>query len=157
MTAHYRSTLDLSLEALRAAGIGFERLSYFVEKHVEAPLAKAQASAQAEWRRQFFDALYDDLDAPRAIAVLWWILADTSLPEGARARLLAELGGVLGLRWQANRAVQASPEALELLAERERARAERDFAKADALRTELSKRGFAIEDGAEGPQLRRLR
>jgi len=157
MTAHYRSALDLSLEALRAAETGFERLSYFVEQHVEEPLAELAAAAQAEWRRQFYDALYDDLDAPRALAVLWCILADASLATGERARLIAELGAVLGLHWKTNRTVQASPEALQLVEARERARAERDFAKADALRAELSSRGFAIEDSPEGPLLRRAR
>jgi cysteinyl-tRNA synthetase len=74
--------------------------------------------------------------------VLWCILADASLAVGTRARLIAELGGVLGLRWQTNRAVQANPEALQPLEARQRARAERDFAKADALRAELASRGF---------------
>ena len=156
MTAHYRSPLDLGLEALRAAETGFDRMSHFVEQHVEDPPAEAE-SARAEWRRQFYDALYEDLDAPRALAVLWCILADSSLATGVRARLIAELGGVLGLDWRTNRAIQGSPEALQLVAARERARAERDFAKADALRAELSKRGFAIEDSPEGPLLRRAR
>jgi cysteinyl-tRNA synthetase len=157
MTAHYRSPLDLSLEALRAAQTGFERMSHFVEQHVEEPLQAVTTTAQAEWREQFYSALYDDLDAPRALAVLWCILADSSLSTGVRARLLAELGAMLGLDWRCNRTVHAGPEALQLLAARERARAERDFAKADALRAELASRGFSIEDGAEGPVLRRAR
>jgi len=89
--------------------------------------------------------------------VLWCILADASLATGVRARLIAELGGVLGLDWRTNRAVQAGPDALRLVEARERARAERDFAKADALRAELSKRGFALEDSPGGPLLRRAR
>lgn len=157
MTAHYRSPLDLSLEALRAAETGFERLSHFVERHVDEPVAEVSATSRAEWGRQFYAALYDDLDAPRALAVLWCVLADASLATGARARLIAELGGVLGLHWKTKRTVHAGPEALQLLAARERARAERDFAKADALRAELSSRGFAIADGPEGPVLRRAR
>jgi len=157
MTAHYRSPLDLSLEALRAAETGFERMSLFVEQHVEEPALGEMTAAQAEWRRQFYAALYDDLDAPRALAVLWCILADASLSTGDRARLLAQLGNVLGLHWKSNRTVHAGPEALQLLTARERARADRDFAKADALRAELSSRGFAIEDGPDGPVLRRAR
>jgi cysteinyl-tRNA synthetase len=157
MTAHYRSALDLSLEALRAAETGFERLSYFVQQHAAEPSVGSTDLEEAEWRRQFHDALYDDLDAPRALAVLWCILADASLVTGARARLITELGGVLGLSWKRNRAVEACPEAQQLLDARKRARAERDFAKADALRAELASRGFAIEDSPEGPRLRRAR
>jgi cysteinyl-tRNA synthetase len=162
MTAHYRSALDLSLEALRAAEIGFERLSLFVARNVEARNAEAPAvsssrEARATWRAQFFDALYDDLDAPRAIAVLWCILADASLAVGERARLIAELGSVLGLTWKATHAAQPGPDVLQLLAQRETARSARDFLQADALRAELSKRGFTIEDSPDGPQLHRAR
>jgi cysteinyl-tRNA synthetase len=157
MTAHYRSALDLSLEALRAADIGFERLSQFVTRNVEAPISQASTESRATWRTQFLAALYDDLDAPRAIAVLWCILADASLALGDRARLIAELGSVLGLVWNVPRTAQPSPDVLRLLAQRETARSSRDFPTADALRAELSKRGFTIEDSPDGPQLHRLR
>ena len=157
MTAHYRSPLDLRLEALRAAETGFLRMSHFIEQHVTQPLGETNEAAHAEWRRQFHDALYDDLDAPRALAVLWCILADASLSLGARARLLAQLGATLGLGWKATRTADAGPEALKLLEARERARAERDFVKADGLRAELSSRGFSIEDTPEGPSLRCVR
>ncbi|HEY3668529.1 MAG TPA: cysteine--tRNA ligase [Polyangiaceae bacterium] len=157
MTAHYRSPLDLSLEALRAAEIGFDRLSQFVERYVQADTAHAVSEASLTWRTQFFDALYDDLDAPRAIAVLWCVFADASLTPGERARLIAELGGVLGLTWKATRSVQPSPDVLQLLVAREAARNARDFRQADALRAELSKRGFAIADGPDGPRLQRAR
>src|SRR5450432_3714646 len=157
MTAYYRSALDLTLEALRAAQIGFERLSQFVTRHVEAQTSSSATDGHATWRAQFFAALYDDLDAPGAIAVLWCVLADASLALGERARLIAELGGVLGLAWNATRAAQPSPDVLHLLAQRESARATRDFSTADALRAELSKRGFTIEDSPDGPQLHRAR
>ena len=155
MTAHYRSTLDLSLEALRAAEVGFERLNQFVARNVEASHAEARsAEGQATWRAQFFAALYDDLDAPRALAVLWCIFADASLSLGDRARLIAELGTVLGLAWHTTRAAQPTPDVLLLLEQRELARNARDFSKADALRVELLQRGFSIEDSPDGPQLR---
>ena len=156
MTAHYRSPLDLSLEALRGAETGFQRLSQFVARHGDEPTSDSAASHPV-WRKQFFDALYDDLDAPRAIAVLWCILADASLPSGERARLLAELGGTLGLVWKVTSVVNADAEVRELLATRERARAARDFLKADAVRDELSSRGFSIEDSPTGPLLHRTR
>jgi cysteinyl-tRNA synthetase len=156
MTAHYRAPLELSLEALRAAEAGFERLSLFVERHLEES-PSAAGDACAKWQRQFFAALYDDLDAPRAIATLWCILADVSLAAGERARLIAALGGAIGLAWKTGHAVQPSPDVLLLLEEREHARAAREFRKADALRAELSRRGFTIDDRADGPRLQRAR
>ena len=156
MTAHYRSPLDLSLEALRAAETGFDRLSQFVARYVEESAALSAASS-AVWKAQFFAALYDDLDAPRAIAVLWCILADASMGTGERARLIAELGSTLGLSWKPAETQQAAPEILRLLEARQQARSNREFAKADALRVELSSRGFNIEDSPDGPILHRAR
>ncbi|MET0794683.1 MAG: cysteine--tRNA ligase [Polyangiaceae bacterium] len=158
MTAHYRSALDLSLEALRAAETGLERLSQFVTRHeAESTAATAASLAASElWRRQFYDALYDDLDAPRAIASLWCVVADGELPLGVRARLILELGQVLGLGWQTHTAA-ITPEISSLLERREQARAARDFSQADALRIELWNRGFSIEDSPQGPLLTRAR
>lgn len=156
MTAHYRSPLDLSLEALRAAETGFERLGQFAQRHAEQREAPTSDGSR-EWRLQFFDALYDDLDAPRALAVLWCILADASLPTSTRARLIAELGDVLGLVWKRPTEASVDPEILALVAAREQARAARDFARADELRARVSSRGFAIEDSPAGPLVHRAR
>ena len=158
MTAHYRSALDLSLEALRAADTALERLSQFVRQNLPRDASSNATlhgnSAHRAWREQFYAALYDDLDAPRALAVLWCILADLSLAASERAALLTELGGVLGLVWKPERTARlADPTALRLLDEREQARRARDFSRADALRAELAARGFAVEDGPTGPLL----
>jgi cysteinyl-tRNA synthetase len=156
MTAHYRSPLDLSLEALRAADTAFGRLSLFVHKNA-GPIGSALHEERAAWRRQFYDALYADLDAPRAIAVLWCILADASLPASDRAQLIGQLGSVLGLTWRPARAADQAPgfDIQRLLEERERARLARDFVRADALRAELATRGYAVEDSPAGPILTR--
>ena len=82
------------------------------------------------------------------------MVADGSLPPGTRARLIAELGEVLGLGFQ-TQAVTATAEISSLLESREQARAARDFSRADALRIELWNRGFSIEDSPQGPLLRR--
>lgn len=159
MTAHYRSPLDLSLEALRAADTAFERLSQFVARSAPRTAPLPASEAQIIWQKQFFGALYSDLDAPRAIAVLWCILADASLPVGERAQLIAELGAVLGLLWKQPQLEQPAfaPEVARLVSEREQARKNREFSRADALRAELGRRGFRVEDGPGGPLLTRTR
>ena len=162
MTAHYRSPLDLSLEALRAADTAFERLSYFVARNAGPAAGTAKAplnDALITWQRQFYDAIYEDLDAPRALAVLWCVLADASLPASDRAALIAELGGVLGLDWKQPAVEEQTftPDVARLLAEREQARQHREFSRADALRAELAQRGFTVEDSPAGPVLTRAR
>ncbi|HEX3773599.1 MAG TPA: hypothetical protein VHV51_03990 [Polyangiaceae bacterium] len=158
LTAHYRSPLDLNLEALRAADTAFSRLSEFVERHRRACSNVAQGNEIAHWKSQFYAALYDDLDAPRALAVLWCIFADASLPPETRAQIIAELAAVLGLSWKArSRAELVPPEIMALAEERERARRAREFARADALRSALNARGFRVVDGIAGPIVTRTR
>jgi cysteinyl-tRNA synthetase len=96
----------------------------------------------------------DDLNLSRALAVVWE-LVKSDLPP---ATLKATTGGVdaalgLGLRdWRP--VVSNIPEDVrELLDEREQARAERDWTKADNLRKALNARGWRVEDSAEGQRV----
>ena len=160
MTAHYRAPLDLSLEGLHAASTAFARLTAFVLRQRDDTATPFDASSRAasdEWRALFFAALYDDLDAPRALSVLWSIFADTSLAPALRAELIAQLGDVIGLRLvsEDTQTTQLALEIAGLVEERERARAARDFARADELRHELLARGVVIEDSPNGPVTRR--
>jgi cysteinyl-tRNA synthetase len=157
MTAHYRAPLDLSLEGLHAASTAFARLSAFVARHADGKLAQAD-DASNQWHALFFAALYEDLDAPRALSVLWSIYADASLSQPARAALIAELGSAMGLRWQtrASEAPTLSAELAALVEQREQARAARDFARADALRAQLLAHGIAVEDAVQGPIARKI-
>ena len=160
MTAHYRAPLDLSLEGLHAASTAFARLAAFVARHREESDAQrdtASGAASDEWRALFFAALYDDLDAPRALSVLWSIFADASLSTALRAKLIAQLADVIGLQLTRadTRMAELAPEIAGLVEERERARAARDFARADELRQELLLHGVVIEDSPGGPVTRR--
>ena len=160
LTAHYRAPLDLSLEGLHAASTAFARLDAFVTRHKDMSAARstgASAKAIEQWRTLFYAALYDDLDAPRALSVLWSIFADASLSAALRAELIAELGAVLGLRLASaeSAALDLSPELQNLVIARERARTARDFKRADELRQELLSHGVSIEDSPAGPVTRR--
>jgi cysteinyl-tRNA synthetase len=156
-TAHYRSPLSLSGEALRGAETARRRLRAMVRAGgSEADAAGWQPSGRlATLRDEFFAALHDDLDAPRAVAVLWQI-ADQPDPLAHRARLLRELGDAIGLSLD-EPAPQLHDHALieTLFERRNAARAARDFALADAMRAELASHGVIIEDSPSGSSWRR--
>ncbi len=71
---------------------------------------------------------------------------------GARETVI-ELLPLLGLEALAEAGETADADAEELLAERERARAERDFERADAIRDQLAELGWEVRDGADGARL----
>ena len=82
-------------------------------------------------------------------------LSQAGLPLWLALFFMVLLCGVLGLLQHAQE--EAVPaEALELLEQRQQARAARDFARADALRDQLKALGYAVEDTKQGPKLRPL-
>ena len=158
-TAHYRSPLSLSGEALRGAEAARRRLRALVragraESHAEGDAAPRSDRLEA-LRAKFREALRDDLDAPRALAVLWQI-AEQPEPLSARALLIRELGDVIGLCFDGPApAVEDDALVENLVARRNAAREARDFALSDALRAELFARGVVLEDAPGGSTWRR--
>jgi cysteinyl-tRNA synthetase len=100
-------------------------------------------------------ALCDDFNTPRALATLFELIGTANreaLPGAVEA--VRDLLPLLGLEGAAAEGgPEPGTEARELLAERERARAERDFARADELRERLGEMGWEVRDGPAGPQL----
>jgi cysteinyl-tRNA synthetase len=155
-SGHYRQPLEFSERALEEARTRVERIRNFLS---EAPEGEGEADPfVAERREACLAALADDFNTPKAWAALFELIA-----EGNRRPLpgvrdaLAELLPLLGLE-----SVLAGPadeacddEAQELLAERERARAERDFARADEIRDRLAGLGWQVRDTPDGARLRR--
>ena len=149
--AHYRSSLNFSDEALHAAASGLSRLRTLVHG-----LGQATGEADAEWLEKFAAPIDDDLNTPRALAVLWELLK-SALPDGVKKATVLRFDVALGLdlaNWQP--AVVAVPEQVrEWMAQREEARRERRWGDADGLRALVREAGYEIEDTGEGAVARR--
>ena len=150
LTAHYRSKLDFTDDAMHAATSGLARL----RRAVAAPDEVIDLSTEpmAGYRARFTDAVADDLATPRALAIAHEVAADASLTDTQRRALLLDFDRVLGLSLDRAAEVDAPlPEgAAELLERRAAARAARDFAASDALRDELAAIGVEVRDTPEG-------
>ncbi len=122
----------------------------------DAPAAPLSAAGRA-FHDRFVTALDDDLDLPTALAVVRETLR-SDLPADERRWLVLDADAVLGL--DLDRVPLAAVEAplpdqvTGLLRERDAARATRDFATADRLRTEIAELGFEVIDGPDGQTAR---
>jgi cysteinyl-tRNA synthetase len=158
LQAHYRKQQGFSAEALEAADRGYRRL---LGQTVPARAATGSADAArcAPWRERFREAVRDDLNAPRALAVAIEMLRDAGLSPADQRALLTEFDAFLGLallRAQLPAEAQESDPRIDaLLAEREAARQRRDFREADRIRDVLAAEGVAIEDTPQGPHWKR--
>ncbi len=153
--AHYRSELRFSWDNLDQARRSFETLKNLVVgwKIESARLGKSAAAdgdAVAGHRARFWDALYDDFNAPRALGVAWEAARDPALRPPDKLALVREMDRVLGLGVDAFRRPEIAPELMARIREREQARASRQWAAADAIRDELAARGIQLMDTPDG-------
>jgi cysteinyl-tRNA synthetase len=152
---HYRKPIAFSEEALEDAARTADRIRNFclrLDPGAPAP------DALEPYAERFFDALADDFNTPTALAALFeWVAEgnrrlDAGEPLGPGR--LAEMLHVLGLETlMEERPERPEGDAERLLAEREDARAARDFEAADRKRAELAELGFEVRDTPQGPQL----
>ncbi len=167
-SAHYRSTIDFTPDSLAEADAAMERISGFLER-VDRRLAGTRFAGRGAERipDAFAGAMDDDFAVPQALAVLHdtvragnQALDGEDLGAAASARGQVEaMTEVLGInplsphwRTHTDAPVRAALDALlsRLLAQREAARASRDFALADRIRSELAGAGITIEDTPTG-------
>ncbi len=165
LQAQYRSELEFSWEGLGAALTRLKRLVMAVEQ-LRARLNDEGGSVIegaepgpkfAPLREAFAAAVSDDLGTPVALTQLEAVVALKKVDLGQKLAVIAEMDAVLGLnllaltraelRLKPKAATITEAEIDEVLAARRQARADKDFARSDALRDELAARGVEAMDG----------
>jgi len=167
LTAHYRHQLNFTLEGLRQSTQAIKRLWDFVDRLTELQPAEQfnerVSSAVKQAQQAFEEALADDINVPAAMAAVFELMHDVN-PELLAGRLnaqnqqelrafLEKADSVLGFIAHEKEMLDEEIEAL--IAERQQARKERNFARADEIRAQLLQRGIILEDGPQGTRWRR--
>lgn len=164
LTAHYRTPANFTWEALEGARTSLLKL----HRHFVDELAvKASQPAEA-YMKKFTAFVNDDLDTPKAVALLWDLVKDDAVPPSEKRAAILEFDKVLGLGFSKSNEELASmlsgqartlktedmpEELLELVRKREEARERKDFGEADTLRAEIETLGYLIKDTPEGPKI----
>lgn len=152
LNAHYRKPLVFSEGSLRSAGQALRRL----QEHAEAlPTASRTGVVKAE--QAFLEAINDDLNMPKALAVTWDMVRNKKNKPAAIKSSLLRFDNVLGLNLaKAKTGKEKIPVHLQkLLHQRETARTKKNWVEADKARAEILKAGYRIEDTSSGPVLKK--
>ena len=162
LATHYRKTINFSQRRLMTARKNLDRLDEFTRKllclppGLPHPEVARHVSAMED---RFFTALDDDLNISRALAALFDfvkkvnpILIDGRLDRDQKTYIIESLGRINEilaiLRLEA---CPLAPEIDKLIAQRQKAREEKDWARADAVRDDLARKGIEVADTAKGP------
>ncbi len=170
VAAHYRSHVEFSFEALDDAAVAFRRIESFLDR-VPSPVEDVvQRPSRTQLPKAFVDAMDDDLGTPAAVAVIHDQVREGNRLLGAGepaddvAASVRAMLDVLGLdpadpAWGVlagtdDAKLSAAVDALVagLLEERAAARADQDWARADAIRDRIAAAGIAVEDTPGGPK-----
>jgi cysteinyl-tRNA synthetase len=153
LTAHYRSQLNFTWDALDAAATALDRMRRGFHG---LPGETDGGAPDTAYLERFTTEIDDDLNIPRALAVAWELLRGEVSPATRKATLAA-FDRVLGLGLASWRPKEETiPETVHALAAaRAAARAAKHWAEADRLRAELNAAGWEVEDGPEGYALKR--
>jgi cysteinyl-tRNA synthetase len=149
LSAHYRAKLSFSWDGLDSAAISLDRLRHQVYEW------GAPGAVDEDYVEKFTAQVNDDLNMPRALAVAW-DLARSSLPPAKKKATIIQFDRILGLclaDWQP--AQEDIPgEILALAEERQKARQEKRWTDADALRLQITQAGYEIEDTPQGARIK---
>jgi len=151
--AHYKKQLAFTLEALDGAKSAMKKLATKIGelKESEAPVSKPNSLLLNE----FHEAINDDLNTPRALAVLWKVVDSEDLRPGEKLSLIDEFDRVLALGLSEIETDVIPEEVKELANQRDQARRGKDWKRADELRKLISEKGYEVLDERDGYKIRK--
>ncbi len=138
---HYRKAINYKAESLEQASAALINL-----RRAVAALGNETGAVDETIKKEFSEAINDDLNMPQAIAILQNLMK-SDLSSAIKLATIKDFDKVLGL----NLVAEDLPEDIkELMSARDGARAVKDFDTSDKLRDEIEAKGYKVEDGAEG-------
>ncbi|MCW3980560.1 MAG: cysteine--tRNA ligase, partial [Candidatus Bathyarchaeota archaeon] len=171
LSTHYRKQFQFTIEGLDAAKNALQRLVDFMERLGEVKVVNGEKveTLVADARNNFVKALDDDLDVNAGLATVFNLVREVNIliDQGKLNRvealkitnLMMDFDSVLAILGQATeeQGGELSSEQKDLIARREKARKNKDWKTADAIRGQLRKKGVILIDTPEGVKWKKIR
>ncbi len=152
LTVSYRKGLNFDIDSLQSAKNSLERLKNIL---FELKNKKDSKGDIKEYKKKFIEAINDDLNMPKALALMWDLLKDDNIGSKEKYSLIINFDKIFGLNLKKSKK-EKIPKEIKLLAEkRENYRQLKDWKKSDEIREEIKKRGYLIEDLNEGYSIKK--
>ena len=149
-TSNYRAQINFTFEAMEAAKVALSRLREGYLKHQEGTEDVSDEEIKS-YEERFLEAINDDLNMPVAMSVVWDVIKNPNKSKKLQ-NLLLKFDEVLGLNLKDyQKEENVLPEEIQkLVAERNEARANKNWAESDRIRDLLIEKGYTVKDSKEG-------
>ena len=150
LSAHYRTQMSFSWESLESSQIALNRMYQMAYEWGEP------GSIIPAFQDRFMSCINDDLNMPRALAVAWDLTRSDADPSDKKATILDfdEIFGLDIATWAPDE-LEIPDEILRLVQDREVARQDKNWPRADEIRNLLLAKGYVIEDTKDGARVRK--
>jgi cysteinyl-tRNA synthetase len=160
LTGHYRSSVNFTMDALESSKQALFRLKRFIFNAATTTPGRVDNT----YRARFHTAINDDLDTPRAVALMWELMKDASISDADKIATLREFDTVfdIGLRdtpSDVRRELgimkdEDMPDTVrDLISARKDARDAKDWSEADRIRDAINLLGYTVEDTPQGQRI----
>jgi len=158
LNTHYKTPISFTFEAMTSAKNTFETLKEKVLDFRKSDKEIVNTGLLDKYKAEFLEAINDDLNTPKALAIMWAVVKDKELNEREKYLMLLDFDRVLGMDLEhlQHEDVIVPEEVMSVVRERERSRRNKDFKKSDQLRDVIKMMGFSVDDTPDGPRLKRV-
>jgi len=146
LTTHYKKPLDFSLKNLDSAKTSYNRLKNIVSK------LKDDKKTNKKYLEEFQIAVNNDFDTSKGLQVLWKLARDEK--ASGKLRTIKKIDSVLGLNLFKKEKEKIPENIKKLVEQRELARKEKNWKRADELRDKINKLGYVLDDINKGTEIK---
>jgi len=159
LNAHYRNKLNFTWDVMQASQVSYDRFIEGALQHKEGT-AEIPKDVLASSLTEFEDAINDDLNIPKALGVAWNMVR---YPEKSKDiyELLLKMDSIFGLGIEdagnkSEKEPELDKEIEQLIEERQQARKEKNWKRADEIRDKLKEMGIELQDTPQGVKWKRI-
>jgi cysteinyl-tRNA synthetase len=149
LQAHYRKELAFDWEGMQAARTGLRRMKEKVKQ-----LGDEEAELNHDYLSKFGEAVSDDLNIAQGLSIAWELLDDSDVNNADKLATIKKFDEVLGLKLNEAVSFELPPQVTQWILERNEARKDKDWAKADEIRDKIEASGkWMVKDGPGGTEV----
>jgi len=153
LTTHYKKPLNFSFDLLDYAQNAYNRLKNIISELKKSHDKKNKNNIELA-KKQFLSIINDDINSPKALAYLWDVLRDNRLNNSEKYELVLDFDRFFGLEIDKEEKLTVPANIKKMTEEREEARKNKEWKKADEIRDKINKLGYILEDNERGVKIK---